>query len=225
MKQLLDSNGYANQRINAHDGSNPSYIDQICKYNPFGDSKVAACACSHLEALKYFVKNTNLDEVLIFEDDVSFSFLDKIPFNWSEFYANLPKKWSVIQLAVTSYFTVPLYLKKRAACDKFYSCTAYLINRQAATKILEKYFDEDNQIYNLIDKQNLNETSETIIYSVPDIYSIPIFTYKTSESTIHDTHLTFQKDNKSKQKAQWDHISKLSEEEFSIEGYFKLFAK
>jgi hypothetical protein len=216
---------YANQRIDAYDGSNPSYIDQICKYNPFGDPKVAACACSHLEALRYFIEKTNLDEILICEDDVSTEFLDKIPFNWSDFYARLPKKWSVIQLAVASYLPVPLYLRKRATHDKFYSCTAYLINRSTAETILADYFDKSINMYNLLAKGNADATSETIIYSQPNVFSIPIFSYETTESTIHESHLEFQDVSKKTQLAQWQYISTLTEEDFSIEGYFKLFAE
>ena len=145
-----------------------------------------ACTCSHLKALKYFIDNMSDDKIIIFEDDVSFDFLSYIPFNWSHLMSMLPSNYNIIQLA-TSGENVNLNLTEINGDSKSYGTIAYLITRNAAIQLLDKYYSKQFGRFVLANQKWV--TADSALYSLPHTYRIPIFTYTNTDSTIHSIHL------------------------------------
>lgn len=224
MEKLLNSYNLEHIRIPAIDGTNPKNLEfnNICIPNNNFSSMENACTCSHIMALKYFVENIRDDKIIIFEDDVSFEFLKFIPFNWSDLMNNLPKNYHVIQLAITHMRTINNYLIKTNPNMKYFCSAAYLITKTGAKKILERYYNPK------IDKINLSEqqyiTADSMILSVGNTYSIPIFTYKILDSLIHPLHLYIHRLSKKRQILIWMNIMN-NLKTFDKNVYFSKFEK
>ncbi|AQN68545.1 glycosyltransferase family 25 [Saudi moumouvirus] len=221
MESLLNKYEINNIRIQAIDGLINEELDSICLKNTSISNQENACSCSHLLAMKYFLENMNDDKILIFEDDVSFEFLRFIPFNWSEFESNLPSDYYIIQLAITKDFgSVGNILVSTNPKSKYYCSTAYIITRQGAQHIVSKYFCSETGKINLRDQ--IHCTSDAIISDSGKTYSIPIFTYLTTDSTIHPNHLVIHNKSKIQQQKLW---LMTSYKQFDKNKYFHQFAK
>ena len=196
MRELLHN--LKHTRITAIDAS--SYeLYKYCIPNNLLKPSENACTCSHFKALKYFVDNVKEDRIIIFEDDVSFDFLDKIPYNWSDFEKGLPE-YNVVQLAIASTKIITTNLVEFQ--DQYYSTTAYLITKKAARLILDDY--SSKIYYKFVLGGRTRPTADTVIYSLEKTYSIPIFTYLNNDSTIHSKHLAFHKETKEQQLQAWN---------------------
>jgi GR25 family glycosyltransferase involved in LPS biosynthesis len=229
MMKLLEDHGLENQRISGVDGlgRDKTQLFQLCETSLNLNPAENACTCSHLLALKHFLKSDR-QTVLIFEDDVSFAFSTMIPFQWEDLMNHLPTNWQVIQLAVTTESgSPPNHLARITPESKHYCSSAYLINRSGAEWLTERYWL--NEKIMLSDKDHA--TSDSMISSVPFAYSIPIFSYETFDSTIHPNHLYIHNRAKYHQYLSWEifHIeyqkavSENRQEKF-LNEYFRQFA-
>ncbi len=204
MERLLNDHKISNQRITAIDGTSSSNMElfNICVPNARLSWAENACTCSHLKAMEYFINSMEDDRVIIFEDDVSFDFLNFIPYNWSDFEKSLPDDYDIIQLAITSEkANVTTKLVKTDTNTKFYCSAAYMITRQAAIKIINRYYLSDKNKIDLSVQEFA--TADSMISSCGSTYSIPIFTYKTTNSTIHSGHLYIHNKSKLQQLTMW----------------------
>lgn len=201
MEIILDEYNLENTRITAIDGSTQQ-LEKICVSNPYYSPEENACTCSHLTALKYFVEMMDDDEIIIFEDDVDFLFLPYIPYNWLEFRKIIPDIYDLIQLSISSVCNIIPKLVKRHISTPYYSSTAYLITKKTAITLIDKYFRDDGMIDLSIE---LNSTSDYILMNFPNIYSIPIFSYQTENSTIHQSHKNMHDFSKNQQWNEWIH--------------------
>lgn len=213
MEELLNKNNLMNVRIVGIDGMNKEELEKICIKNDSITDSENACTCSHLIALKYFIENTDENEIIIFEDDVSFEFLNLIPYNWSELINNFPKKYDIIQLAVSSSLQISNKLIKISVKNKYFGTVAYLITRDKAINILDEYYNDKINL-----KYKENPTSDNIIISDQNTYCIPIFSYKVSDSTIHTNDLIFQRRSKKQQYNAWLNLKNID-----INKYFNEF--
>ena len=212
MENLLKSYNIENTRISAINGvdSNSNDLD-ICMKHPELSDAENACSCSHLIALRYFIEKTNEDKIVIFEDDVSFEFLEYIPYNWSEFMEHLPKNYKIIQLAVIGMGR-DVYPKLDIINYLYCSTTAYLITRKAAIEILNDYYPNFEKI-TLSNKIMGTARADEIIRLYGNTYSIPIFTYRGTDSTIHTEHLSIHLKSKNQQFDEWKKIKNITKEE------------
>lgn len=218
MKDTLELFGLDNLRITAVDGKNKKKLEEICIPNNNFTPEENACTCSHINAINYFINNTTLNEIIIFEDDVSFEFLNYIPYNWPRFRENIPESFDVIQLAITTYKkSVNNFLIKTLPEMNYYCSTAYLLSRKGGKKILDKYLS--NEI--IILEGKLHCTADSIITNIGDTYSIPIFTYLINKSTIHDNNTFLHIQSKVQQYMMWKRWSKSST--YNLEEYFAKF--
>jgi len=205
MEKLLNEHNLENTRIEAVNGFNPIELNAKCIPNKNYTSGENACTVSHMMAMQYFVNNIDDDSIVIFEDDVSFDFLSLIPFNWSNLITKLPIDCDVVQLAVTHETSITPDLVRNLPTLKYYGSVAYLINKSAANQILKQYLDATT---NLIDLSNkIHVTADSIITNTVTTYSIPIFTYKTSDSIIHPNHLYIHQRAKSEQLHMWKNFN------------------
>ncbi|ANB50832.1 hypothetical protein [Powai lake megavirus] len=222
MELLLKTHNINHTRITAVDGSNITELTNICVTNPSITNQENACTCSHILAMKYFLDEINDNEIIIFEDDVSFEFLKFIPYNWSKLYSNLPKDYGLIQLAITrDRGPVSHVLTKITLLYKYYCSAAYLITRDTAKEIINKYYCKESGKIDL--SQNDCCTADGIITNTNKTYSIPIFSYQTSESTIHPKHLIIHNKSKTQQHKMWSIIARTKN--FDVESYFNKFPK
>ncbi|AGF85080.1 family 25 protein [Moumouvirus goulette] len=222
MEYLFNKYNIHNTRIQAIDGLISEELDSICLKNNSISYQENACSCSHLLAMKFFLEKTEDDKIIIFEDDVSFEFLKFIPFDWSEFEINLPSDYYVIQLAITKdYGSVGNILISTNSKSKYYCSTAYIITRQGAQHIINKYFCPETGKINLQNKTCC--TADAIISDSGKTYSIPIFTYLTTESTIHPNHLQIHNKSKIQQQKLW--LITSCNKQFDKNKYFHQFAK
>ena len=207
MEAQLDTHKLSNTRIQAIDATDTALMASVCIPNPNQSLAVNACICSHLKALRYFVEETREPRVVIFEDDADFAFLPFILFSWSEFESYLPANWGLVQLAITylrgrvEHTLTPVNPSKR-----YYCAAAYMITRKSAQLLLDCYYSKVTKMYSIINQPFA--TADSMIVSVPKAYAIPIFTYGTSESTIHSDHLSWHSQSKHKQLAHWLFIKK-----------------
>jgi GR25 family glycosyltransferase involved in LPS biosynthesis len=155
-----------------------------------------ACTTSHLMALRMFL-DSGMEEVIIMEDDIDFMFLKYIPYDWSEFKDQLPQKWQLVQLAVTSHGKISPLLVSLTKNPRFCSA-AYLINRSGAQYILDIFGKDDKY-----DLNNHSYPTADKILQIPESYSIPLITTLTTDSCIHDTHLAFHRRSKLAQLLMW----------------------
>jgi len=166
------------------------------------DPGTIGCAISHLKALKEWYYNT--DDVYAFfcEDDLSLETVDYWNFYWQEFVDSIPEDADCVQLVRLKeggHFK-DYNLRKREYND--WSVTAYIITRDYAKKIIDKYCIGD--AYKLeIREQDVMPLIEYIIFDNYEgtIYSFPLFVEdckldstfiksKNHDKNLHqDTHL------------------------------------
>lgn len=204
MSDLCKSYNLQNHRIEAVDGLGAwAHLERYVVPNPTLTKKETACSISHLSAIMYFLHKMTDPYVVIFEDDVSFEFLQYIPYNWSTFMNSLPNDWQVVQLSVSELEPISdINLIRTQEGDGRYCSAAYLINREGAKNILDQYFSPRVNKYVLYGKYH--PTSDQIICHTVPTYSIPIFTYHNNSSTIHPEHLVYHIASKDHQQKVWE---------------------
>ena len=86
-------------RITAVDGEEyESYLKGTVP--PSMNNGELACVMSHLNAIKYFVEETDLDEIMIMEDDVDLSVARHWDFTWKDMRRKVPINFDALQLTI-----------------------------------------------------------------------------------------------------------------------------
>ena len=195
MINLLDFYEINHTRISAVDGRWNNDVSEflIGRWPELITSGELACTMSHLKAIKYFYEQTDLDYIIICEDDIVFDTVAHWPFTWNGFMSNAPYDWDVLQCAITSTKNLRANLHPRLIND--FCAAFYVITRHHASKILKHHIRGDK--FKLDQKIKPRATSEEIIYNTGRTYSIPLFTYRYDfESGIHQDHVEiFHKNN------------------------------
>jgi GR25 family glycosyltransferase involved in LPS biosynthesis len=191
MYKLLSDIDIPNQRISAIDGTKISDNDLYSNF--IIDKKVIskieyACLLSHLTAIETFSKSDK-NIALILEDDVCLDYMQFWNLTICEIIDNAPKDWEIIMLNYTSFNVVPqLYTENFKG--KYSSSAAYIINKNAALKLMSK-MKYNNKFY--LNNDCLH-TSDSYIYSILKtyVYKYSYFTYHdNNDSTIHSSHLDY----------------------------------
>lgn len=195
MNGLFDFYEIENTRISAIDarGDNDATEFLHGKFPELISPGELGCAMSHLKAIKYFYYETNLDYVIICEDDIIFDTVQYWPFTWSGYLSSVPYDWDVLQCAITSTKNLRVNLHPRLIND--FCAAFYIITRHHAEKIIKHHVKGDK--YRLDQKIKPRATSEEIIYNSGITYSMPLFTYRYDfDSGIHQDHIeVFHKQN------------------------------
>jgi GR25 family glycosyltransferase involved in LPS biosynthesis len=205
MEKFFNKYNIKNERISAVYGKEPENLKQLADFvndvlpnnqnlGQFG------CFFSHLKTIKHFLDNDINDFCLILEDDCDFSVFEKYNLNFNKVINKIKKdnwrEWDIIQLSVIcggnkEFITKPnfKYMKWRKC---FYSCLAYIINKNGAKKII-------NSILNNNNKFNINLTNKTFKDYVADYYlyaNSTTYTYKIpffNQNIIYDSTLVSNK--------------------------------
>ena len=182
--------GISIERISAVDGQ---IADTVYSQLNLEKKKVTdyeyACLLSHLNTLRRF-SETNDGIALILEDDVTLELKPYWKQTVREIIDNAPADWEILPL---SYITIgynnknaPLYDKN--INNKYFGTAAYLINRGAAKKLIQKYYVDGKYKLGPGD----NHEADMFLYSKCKtyVYKYPYFIYKTENtSLIHPNHL------------------------------------
>ena len=145
-----------------------------------------ACVMSHLSALKYFVEETDLDEIFIMEDDVDLSTASSWTFTWKQVRKRLPINFDCLQLTIINPNGITLKLHHRFIND--FSAACYLITRHHATKLL-KLHSRGSQ-WKIDQNIRPRAVSEDLILDSGKSYATPLFNYRLDMgSAIHEEHI------------------------------------
>ena len=171
------------KRIEAIDGNNINVrYKNLCRHK--GNNYEIACTLSHLKAIKQ-AYNDNIDNVLICEDDINFSLIDKWKFNIQQIIDLSPKDWKIIKLhnnnfkQIANKNTIPKIIPKQM---KSCSTGLYLINKKGMEIIINKFYKETHI---LLKKKYVQ--ADRLIYE--PVYKFRTYEYK---SLISKNHNKFQ---------------------------------
>ena len=195
MNGLFDYYEIENTRISAIDarGDNDATEFLHGRFPELITPGELGCTMSHLKAIKHFYYETDLDYIIICEDDIVFDTVQYWPFTWSGYLSSVPYDWDVLQCAITSTKNLRANLNPRLIND--FCAAFYVITRHHAKKLIKHHVKGDK--YRLDQKIKPRATSEEIIYNSGVTYSMPLFTYRYDfDSGIHQDHIeVFHKQN------------------------------
>ena len=145
-----------------------------------------ACVMSHLSAIKYFVEETDLDEIIIMEDDVDLSPVTSWTFTWKEVRKRVPINFDCLQLTIINPNGITLKLHHRFIND--FSAACYLITRHHANKLLRLH--QRGSQWRLDQNIRPRSVSEDLILDSGKGYYTPLFNYRLDMgSAIHEEHI------------------------------------
>ena len=195
MTDLLDFYEISHTRISAIDGRGDNDASEflIGKWPELISPGELACTMSHLKAIKYFYEETDLDYIIICEDDIVFDTVPYWPFTWPSFMSAVPYDWDVLQCSITSTKNLRANLHPRLIND--FCAAFYLITRHHAGKLVKLHCRGNK--FRLDQNIKPRAASEEVIYNSGRTYSIPLFTYRYDfDSGIHQEHIEiFHKSN------------------------------
>jgi hypothetical protein len=143
------------------------YVDQL-HHNSKGP------VTSHLNAVRWWVENTDEDYCFIIEDDISLEPVKYWNFTWKEFYERLPKKWDVIQMSWIRQDNLEPCFRKRVETD--WGACAYLIKREYAKKLIETYIKPDGYHLEVPNRTILPIIENIMFTGMGTVYNFPLFT-------------------------------------------------
>lgn len=150
-------------------------VEDVSTEFPLCKPSYVGAHMSHFRAIKNWYENTNEEYGFFCEDDLSFETVKYWNFTWEEFFKHIPDRWQTVQLSITAidvmYFFQPeVHFRNRCWTD--YSCTAYIIKREHAKTLLDRYYDNELLVFKYLgndkDTRPLEFQSpyiETCIYS------------------------------------------------------------
>ncbi len=190
------------ERISAYDGRDDDLSD-ILKgtYPPMMTSGEIGCTTSHLKALKHYLETSASPYAVIMEDDCSLDLVRHWNFTWSDFYAQFPYDYDVIQIALICTGDVHVGLHKRFVND--FSTACYVINRYHAEKLVRLHCRGGK--YKLDQGVKPRAVADDLIYNSGNTFAIPLLLYRTElGSSIHPEHVdVFHKSNYEAQSNYW----------------------
>jgi GR25 family glycosyltransferase involved in LPS biosynthesis len=186
MKNIFSILDIENERVIASDGNNDNnMMNQIVVNSVNRSLGEYGCLLSHLRAIQTFW-NSNLDRVIIMEDDVSLDFACYWNKSIRTIMSEAPPDWEILMLSYTDTSVnseSPLY--REWSCG-IYSTVAYLINRKGADNIMKMY--KDNKWHIDISPH----VADYVIYQKCKTYVYKYSYFTTNDlggSNIHENHL------------------------------------
>ena len=153
-----------------------------------------ACVMSHLNAIEYFVNETDLDEIVIMEDDVELQQAAYWNFTWKDIRKRLPINFDIFQMTIINPNGITLKLHARFIND--FSAACYLITRHHAKKLLKLH--KRGHQWKIDQNIRPRAVSEDLILDSGKAYSSAFFNYRLDlGSAIHTEHIDiFHKDSR-----------------------------
>jgi hypothetical protein len=175
------------ERISAYDGRDDDLGDILQgRYPDNMTSGEIGCVTSHLKTLKYYLDTSNSPYAVIMEDDCLLETVKYWNFTWSDFYANVPYDYDIVQIAIICTGDIHVRLHKRFVND--FSTACYVISRHFAEKIVRLHCRGEK--YKLDNGVKPRPVADDLIYNSGNTFSIPLLLYKTDlGSSIHPEHV------------------------------------
>jgi GR25 family glycosyltransferase involved in LPS biosynthesis len=193
---LADSafTGIPKHRIAAVDGNKDDVYDHLIMNTKMNTKLEYACLLSHLNAIRAF-SESNESTALILEDDVTLEFKKYWRKSVREIIENAPADWEMIQLCyissnnLKSEYTLNNY--KKNSYGNIASMAAYLINANAARKLMLEMYDPKTGAYTLRN-YHTHEADHYLFKCLRTYtYKYPYFIYPTENtSTLHPEDLS-----------------------------------
>jgi len=146
---------------------------------------------SHIKAIKNWYDSTNEEYAFFCEDDLSLEPVYYWDFTWKEFFDNLPCDWECVQLTWIRPNNLNIELRERMWDD--WGAAAYIIKREYAKKIIDRYYVDGSKFNLEIEGTDLIPIVENILFSgIGKVYNISIFVedVKNVKSTYFGKDLT-----------------------------------
>jgi hypothetical protein len=131
------------------------------------------CCVSHLKAIKDWYETTDQEYGFFCEDDLSFDTVDYWNFTWTEFIENLPEDWECIQLFCIRGNFEDIKLRDRLWDD--WGATAYILKRNYAEKIINRFIIEDTYHLELENVDIMPLIENLLFVDIGKVYTIPLF--------------------------------------------------
>jgi GR25 family glycosyltransferase involved in LPS biosynthesis len=175
----------------------------------YGCTKLeAATVASHLNAIKYFLDNSEDEYAIICEDDADLTNSKNINFTLFELFA-YSNGVECFQLAVSTREDIQTNHMMHKITPWDFNASTYAISRKYAEKIIKKYFNNnklslDNfESIDIFDYRNSSviksiPVAEYIVYERNSTITCPIFSFIISESSIQHNSEHLRQNIKSK---------------------------
>lgn len=137
------------------------------------DGGTIGCVVSHIKAIRKWYDETDDDYAFFCEDDLSLEPVQYWNFSWADFIEAIPEDAECVQLCCIRSSQQEVLFRERTMYD--WSVTAYIITRDYARKIIERYCDGDS--YRLeIPGTNFYPMPETVMfYGMGKVYAVDLF--------------------------------------------------
>jgi hypothetical protein len=203
----------AAERINLKPGQGSHCTDEHCVNE---HRVIQFCTASHILALVEYLKTSDEPYALIVEDDVDMeAYSDYWEKPFKDYLAEVPKDWAIAQV---STIVIPamhegkllwaewlkgLLLKgwvRHRFGTYWLGAGAYVIKRETAEVMVQKYVRPDG-VVDLDDGGYWTAVPDQLMFIGHVMYTLPLVSYTTEASTVHDEHMTWHIN--SKQKLRW----------------------
>jgi len=152
-----------------------------------------ACLLSHLEILRDFasdvdIENTDKDKdeiAMIFEDDITLDFKPYWDKNVKTIIDNAPSDWEIIMLCHHS--TKRPFFEYTTNRNDYWSTACYIIRKKTAKRLINEIYHKETRRYALED--NLKHAADDYLYlkCKTYVYKYPLFIYGYNEATTIST--------------------------------------
>ena len=140
------------------------------------DDITKGCFTSHMRAIKKWLNETDEPIAFFCEDDLSLKTVKYWNFTWTDFENSLPSDWDCVQLMWIRDEILDIKFRKRLLDD--WSCTAYILKREHAKKLINTYHPNDDFYVDIPETScytDLQPMIENILYSFGTVYTFPLF--------------------------------------------------
>lgn len=132
-----------------------------------------AVTMSHLKAIRYWLEHSENEYAIIFEDDIDFGLSSYWGFTWNDFINSIKFEYDILQLCVhyiDDYFEIKMHKKR----ENEYSAAFYLIKREYAKTLIDKYFIDNK--YNFMYSDSEHVADHYAIFKKDKCYAMSLLT-------------------------------------------------
>lgn len=137
------------------------------------DDGTKGCVVSHLKMIERWYNETDEDYAFFCEDDLSLETIDYWNFTWEEFIGSLHEDAECVQLCCVRPDEIDIQLRERTPYD--WSVTAYILTRDYAKKIIDRYCLEDSYHLEICDTEFYPMPENVLFFGIGKVYSINLF--------------------------------------------------
>lgn len=190
INQFTKFNITNHKRISAINGDKLHTFDDFIIPKTVYTNYEVACTLSHINSILTALSN-RLERVIIMEDDICLSTINKWNHTLDDIINQAPKDWEILQLITTHAIEIKNLININKPFVKwkheYYSAVCYIINKKGMNKIKNNLY-KNNKI---VLPSNISLRADDLIYLTCNTYTYtkPLFLYNITEnSTIHTSH-------------------------------------